>query len=109
MTNANANATLCSEDRLTGFGIADQLDGRYAAPRRFDAYEVPAFLRRVAAESGHLVVDCSQIEFLDLSAYRALLGASRQGRVTALDPSAAMLLTCDLVAAVAPETLGIAA
>lgn len=103
----HTNATLRNDDHR--FGIADQLDGRYVAPRRFDAYEVPAFLRRVAAESGHLVLDCSQVEFLDLSAYRALLEAGRRGQITALDPSAAMLLTCDLVAAIAPESLVAAA
>ncbi|TDT16024.1 hypothetical protein BDK89_1606 [Ilumatobacter fluminis] len=88
--------------------ITDQLDGRYVAPRRFDAYEVEPFLHRLAAEPGHLVVDCSEVEFLDLSAHRALFGAVRRGSVTVLDPSAATLLTCDLVAA-ASEHVGIAA
>lgn len=89
--------------------ITDQLDGRYVAPRRFDAYEVGSFLGRVAAEPGHLVVDCSRVEFLDLSAYRAVSEAVDRGRVTVLDPSAAMLLTCDLVAAAASDPVGAAA
>ena len=44
--------TRALHDRSACSGITDQLDGRYVAPRRFDAYEVPAFLRRVAAEAG---------------------------------------------------------
>lgn len=89
--------------------IKDQLDGRYVAPRRFDAYEVGPFLQRVAAEPGHLVVDCSEVEFLDVSAHRAISEASRRGQVTVLDPSAAMLLTCDLVAAAGADPVGAAA
>ena len=105
----NPPDTLARHDLPACCGITDQLDGRYVAPRRFDAYEVPGFVRRVDAEHGHLVVDCSQVEFLDLTAHRALSVASRRGEITTLDPSVAMLLTVDLIAAATRAPVGAAA
>jgi hypothetical protein len=97
-------AALRSHDRSAHLSIRDQLDGRYVAPRRFDAYEVTTFLERIGAETGHLVVDCSRVQFLDLSAHRVLSDASRRGVVTVLDPSSAVLLTRAVVAATAPSS-----
>ena len=105
----NAAATTHRQERAALPSITDQLDGRYVAPRRFDAYEVPGFLERIRAESGHLVVDCSRVEFLDLSAHRALFDAAGRGSLTVIDPSDAVVFTCDLVAAVGPKPFGAAA
>ena len=105
MTNATASFRA---DELPP-SIADQLDGRYVAPRRFDRDHLAAFLARVEDEPGHLVIDGSQVEFVDLAAHRALAEALRRGQITLLDPSEALLLTGDLVISSARKPFGAAA
>lgn len=102
--------TLTKENDMTIIPLLDRLDAAESAvvraPRRFDVHEVPPLeawaSEQRAAGIHRLVVDCSDVVFIDLAAVTALegLGATHGANGASVElawPSTAVRVTLELL------------
>jgi len=74
---------------------------RFTAPERFDVHQIPDFESWVTDAAGAgasmLVIDCSAIRFIDLTAVEAIAAARSNHRIQLADPSVAVSITYRLL------------